>query len=366
MSAARTVAGVGGAPRACWVRLRFRPVGLSWRLRVVGAPFMTPAAARRRQDVGRTDSRGCWAGRREVLGSPVVSPCRATGVINGAPTFGVVAMRWLAAGGGCYGAAAGVLGSPAVSPCRVILVSMCRRGAIYDARCRPQAARCRPHGPPRMLGGPPRVLGGPSRMLGVSPRACGHPPVVSPCRATGVINGAPTFGVVVTDGWPQVVDVGWAAASVLGSPVVSPCRVILAFACRRGAIYDARCRPWAARCRPHGQSRVLGGPPRMLGVSSRACGHPPVVSPCRATGVINGAPTFGVVATGWLAAGGGCWVSRRGRVLLACLSFLPRRPFLLPRRPSDRVLRRYGQVDCRRRGGWRGMDRAVRYTFYYI
>ena len=267
MSAARTVAGVGGAPRACWVRLRFRPVGLSWRLRVVGAPFMTPAAARRRQDVGRTDSRGCWAGRREVLGSPVVSPCRATGVINGAPTFGVVAMRWLAAGGGCYGAAAGVLGSPAVSPCRVILVSMCRRGAIYDARCRPQAARCRPHGPPRMLGGPPRVLGGPSRMLGVSPRACGHPPVVSPCRATGVINGAPTFGVV---------------------------------------------------------------------------------------------------ATGWLAAGGGCWVSRRGRVLLACLSFLPRRPFLLPRRPSDRVLRRYGQVDCRRRGGWRGMDRAVRYTFYYI
>ena len=169
---------------------------------------MTPAAARRRQDVGRTDSRGCWAGRREVLGSPVVSLSR------------------------------------------VILVSACRRGAIYDARCRPQAARCRPHGQSR---GVRRVVAG---MLGS--------PVVLPCRATGVINGAPTFGVVVTDGWPQVVDVGWAVASVLGSPVVSP---------------------------------------------------------CRATGVINGAPTFGVVAMGWLAAGGGCWVSRRGRVLLrACLS----------------------------------------------
>ena len=45
---------------------------------------------------------------------------------------------------------------------------------------------------------------------------------------------------------------------------------------------------------------------------------PPVVSPCRATGVINGAPTFGVVAMGWLAAGGGCWADRRGRVGFAC------------------------------------------------
>ena len=53
---------------ACWVRLWFRPAGLSWCLRVVGAPFMTPAAARRRQDVGRTDSRGCWACRRERVG----------------------------------------------------------------------------------------------------------------------------------------------------------------------------------------------------------------------------------------------------------------------------------------------------------
>ena len=150
---------LGGPSRACWVRLWFRPAGLSWCRCVVGAPFMTPAAARRRQDVGRMGCRGCWACRREVLG----------------------------------------------------------------------------------------------------------PPVVSPCRATGVINGAPTFGVVVTDGWPQVVDVGWAAASVLGSPVVSP---------------------------------------------------------CRATGVINGAPTFGVVAMRWLAAGGGCWVSRRGvfcwRACLSC------------------------------------------------
>ena len=105
---------------------------------------MTPAAARRRQDVGRMDSHGCWAGRREVLGSPVVSPCRATGVINGAPTFGVVVTD----------------GWP----------------QVVDVG---------------------RVVAG---VLG--------PPVVSPCRATGVINGAPTFGVVATDGWPQVVDVG--------------------------------------------------------------------------------------------------------------------------------------------------------------
>ena len=60
---------LGGPPRACWVRLWFRPVGLSWCLRVVGAPFMTPVAARRRQDVSRTDSRGCWACRRECVGS---------------------------------------------------------------------------------------------------------------------------------------------------------------------------------------------------------------------------------------------------------------------------------------------------------
>ena len=174
---------------------------------------MTPVAARRRQDVGRTDSRGCWAGRREVLGSPVVSPCR------------------------------------------VILVSVCRRGAIYDARCRPQAARCRPHG-----------------------------------QSRGVRRSA---------------------AGMLGSPAVSPCRVILVSACRRGAIYDARCRPQAARCRPHGQSRGVGR--AVAGVLG-----PPVVSPCRATGVINGAPTFGVVAMGWLAAGGGCWAGRHGRVGSAC------------------------------------------------
>ena len=116
-------------------------------------------------------------------------------------------------------------------------------------------------------------------------------------------------------GWPQVVDAGRAATGVLGSPAVSLSRVLLVSMCRRGAIYDARCRPQAARCQPHGQSRMLGGPPR-------ACGHPPVVSPCRVTGVINGAPTFGVVAMGWLAAGGGCWVSRRGvfcwRACLSC------------------------------------------------
>ena len=56
VDAGRVVAG-------CWVRLWFRPAGLSWCRRVVGAPFMTPVAARRRQDVGRTDSRG-------VLGEP--------------------------------------------------------------------------------------------------------------------------------------------------------------------------------------------------------------------------------------------------------------------------------------------------------
>ena len=208
---------------------------------------MTPVAARRRQDVGRMDSRGCWASRRGRVGSACGFALPGDGRHKWRPYVwrggdGVVGRRWW-------------------------------------------------------------MLGGPSR-------ACGHPLVVSPCR------------------------------------------VILAFACRRGAIYDARCRPWAARCRPH-------GPPR--GVRRVVAGvlGPPVVSPCRATGVINGAPTFGVVAMRWLVAGGGCWVSRRGRVLLECLSFLPRRPL-------DRVLRRYGQVGCRRRGGWRGMDGAVRYTFYYI
>ena len=166
-------------------------------------------------------------------------------------------------------------------------------------------------------------------------------------------------------GWPQVVDAGRAATGVLGPPVVSPCRVILVSMCRRGAIYDARCRPQAARCRPHGQSRVLGGPPRMLGGPSRgvgfACGFA-----LPGDGRHKWRPYVWCGGDGWLAAGGGCWVSRRERVLLACLSFLPRRPFLLPRRPSDRVLRRYGQVGCRRRGGRRGMDGAVRYTFYYI
>ncbi len=187
-------------------------------------------------------------------------------------------------------------------------------------------------------------------------------------------------------------------AGVLGPPVVSPCRVILVSACRRGAIYDARCRPWAARCRPHGPPRMLGGVAD-VGRAAADVGRvvagvlgSPVVSPCRATGVINGAPTFGVVATGWLAAGGGSWAGRRGCVGSACgfalpgdgrhkwrpyvwcggdgvvgrrwwmlgepsrgvlleslsflprrPSFLPRRPSFLPRRPSDRVLRRYGR-----------------------
>ena len=113
-----------------------------------------------------------------------------------------------------------------------------------------------------------------------------------------------------------VAGVGRVVAGVLGPPVVSPCRVILVSMCRRGAIYDARCRPWAARCRPHGLSRDVGR--AVAGVLG-----PPVVSPCRATGVINGASTFGVVAMGWLAVGGGCWVGRRGRVGSACGFALP-------------------------------------------
>ena len=148
-----------------------------------------------------------------------------------------------------------------------------------------------------------RMVGRRWWMLGGPPRACGHPPVVSPCR------------------------------------------VILVSACRRGAIYDARCRPQAARCRPHGQSRGLGR------VVASVLGSP-AVSPCRATGVINGAPTFGVVAMGWLAAGGGCWVSRRGvfcwRACLSCRGV----------RLSCRDVRRIGC--CGSKNG------AVRYTFYYI
>ena len=155
--------------------------------------------------------------------------------------------------------------------------------------------------------------------------------------------------------------------------------------CRRGAIYDARCRPQAARCRPHGQSRVLGGPPRACWVRLRF--RPVGLSWCRC---VVGAPFMTPVAARRRQDVGrtdsrGCWVGRRGRVGFACgfalsgdgrhkwrpyvwcggdgvvgrrwwmlggpprgvllesLSFLPRRPSFLPRRPSDRVLRRYGR-----------------------
>ena len=176
------------------------------------------------------------------------------------------------------------------------------------------------------------------------------PPVVSPCRATGVINGAPTFGVVATGGWPQVVDAGRVVAGcwvrlwfrpaglswcrrvvgapfmtpvaarrrqdvgrtdsreVLGPPMVSPCRVILVSACRRGAIYDARCRPQAARCRPHGLSRGV----------RFACGFA-----LSGDGRHKWRPYVWCGGDGWLAAGGGCWVGRRGRVGFACGFALP-------------------------------------------
>ena len=111
---------------------------------------MTPVAARRRQDVGRMDSRG-------RVGSVCGFSLPGDGRHKWRPYVWFGGDGWLAAGGGCCGAAAGMLGSPAVSPCRVILVSACCRGAIYDARCRPQAARCRPHGQSRVLGEPPRA-----------------------------------------------------------------------------------------------------------------------------------------------------------------------------------------------------------------
>ena len=125
---------------------------------------------------------------------------------------------------------------------------------------------------PLRLGGGDGVVGRRWWMLGVSSRACGHPPVVSPCR------------------------------------------VILVSACRRGAIYDARCRPQAARCRPHGQSRVLGGSPQGVGF---ACGFA-----LPGDGRHKWRPYVWCGGDGWLAAGGGCWVSRRGvfcwRACLSC------------------------------------------------
>ena len=90
---------LGGPPRACWVRLWFRPAGLSWRLRVVGAPFMTPVAARRRQDVGRMGCRGCWAGRRGRVGSACGFALSGDGRHKWRPYVwcggdGVVGRRW--------------------------------------------------------------------------------------------------------------------------------------------------------------------------------------------------------------------------------------------------------------------------------
>ena len=271
---------------------------------------MTPVAARRRQDVGRTGCRGCWAcrrgcwvGRRGRVGFACGFALSGDGRHKWRPYVwcggdGVVGRRWWMLGGPSRSCWVRLWFRPAgLSWCRCVV------GAPFMT---PVAARRRQD-----------VGRTDSReVLGVSSRACWvrlwfRPAGLSWCRC---VVGAPFMTPVAAR---RRQDVGRTdSREVLGVSsrgVGSAC----GFALPGDGRHKWRPYVWC------GGDEVVGRRWWMLGEPSRG-------------------------------------------VLLESLSFLPRRPFLLPRRPSDRMLRRYGQVGCRRRGGWRGMDGAVRYTFYYI